>query len=198
VGKEFHLSALILILIFGVMINNKAIFFKGIFNRYINDETYSTILANIKLFVKDTAFVIRTFFFFFFGLSMAPDAFLNLGTYYGVTLSLVALYAIRYFNLKIFYHAKIFPVLFIAPRGLITVLLLFSIPEHLLKDQFEGDITFMVIIATNLIMMFALMRQNFRVKGDVPEISFNTDKEFLEKSDEENNVSPNLTKSDTD
>lgn len=183
VGKEFHLSALILILIFGIMINNKAIFFKGIFNRFIDDTTYETILTNIKLFVKDTAFVIRTFFFFFFGLSIAPEAFLNLSTYYVVTLILVALYAIRYFNLKIFYHAKIFPVLFIAPRGLITILLLFSIPEHLIKDQFEGDITFMVIIATNLIMMFALMRQNILVKRGVIELPTDSEGELIENLD---------------
>jgi len=183
VGKEFHLSALILILIFGIMINNKAIFFKGIFNRFIDDTTYETILTNIKLFVKDTAFVIRTFFFFFFGLSIAPEAFLNLSTYYVVTLILVALYAIRYFNLKIFYHAKIFPVLFIAPRGLITILLLFSIPEHLINDRFEGDITFMVIIATNLIMMFALMRQNILVKRGVIELPTDSEGELIENLD---------------
>jgi len=135
--------------------------------------------------VKDTAFVIRTFFFFFFGLSIAPEAFLNLSTYYVVALILVALYAIRYFNLKILYHAKIFPVLFIAPRGLITILLLFSIPEHLIKDQFEGDITFMVIIATNLIMMFALMRQKVLVKREGLEISAEPMDELNENSDEE-------------
>ncbi|HAW52954.1 MAG TPA: sodium:proton exchanger [Flavobacteriales bacterium] len=185
VGKEFHLSALILILIFGIMINNKAIFFRGIFHRFIHDETYTAILTNIKLFVKDTAFVIRTFFFFFFGLSITPEAFLNLNTYYVVTLILVALYAIRYFNLKILYHAKIFPVLFIAPRGLITILLLFSIPEHLIKDQFEGDITFMVIIATNLIMMFALMRQRVLVNREGLEISPEPPEERIENSEEE-------------
>ncbi|MEQ8522351.1 MAG: cation:proton antiporter, partial [Vicingaceae bacterium] len=95
VGKEFHLSALILILVFGVMINNKAIFFRGFFNRFINDDTYDTILSNMKLFVKDTAFLIRTFFFFFFGMLISPDAFLNLNTYYVVTIILVALYTIR-------------------------------------------------------------------------------------------------------
>ena len=175
------------------MINNKAIFFKGIFHRFIDDTTYETILTNIKLFVKDTAFLIRTFFFFFFGLSIAPEAFLHLSTYYVVTLILVALYAIRYFNLKVFYHAKIFPVLFIAPRGLITILLLFSIPEHLVNDQFEGDITFMVIIATNLIMMFALMRQNVLVKRDAVDPSADHEEELIEKSDKEDEEATEMT-----
>ena len=130
VGKEFHLSALILILVFGVMINNKAIFFRGFFNRFINDDTYDGILSNMKLFIKDTAFLIRTFFFFFFGLMISPEAFLDLSTYYVVFIILAALYAIRYFSLKVFFHTQIIPELFIAPRGLITILLLFSIPEE--------------------------------------------------------------------
>jgi NhaP-type Na+/H+ or K+/H+ antiporter len=59
--------------------------------------------------------------------------------------------------MKTFVRTPIFPELFIAPRGLITILLLFSIPEHLMTDHFQEDIIFMVIIGTNLIMMFALM-----------------------------------------
>lgn len=157
IGKEFHLSALILILVFGVMINNKAIFFRGIFNRLVDDETYNSLLKNMKLFVGETSFLIRTFFFFFFGLSISPDAFLNPSTHYVSVIILISLYIIRYFSLKTFVRTPIFPELFIAPRGLITILLLFSIPEHLMTDHFQEDIIFMVIIGTNLIMMFALM-----------------------------------------
>jgi len=159
VGKEFHLAALILILVFGIMINNKAIFFRGIFSRLVDDTTYDSLLQNLKLFIKETAFLIRTFFFFFFGMSIAPEAFLNLSTHYVAAIILIALYIIRYFSLKVFVKShQIFPELFIAPRGLITILLLFSIPEHLHAAQFEEDLTFMVIIATNIIMMLALMK----------------------------------------
>jgi len=159
VGKEFHLAALILILVFGIMINNKAIFFRGIFSRLVDDTTYDSLLQNLKLFIKETAFLVRTFFFFFFGMSIAPEAFLNLSTHYVAAIILIALYIIRYFSLKVFVKShQIFPELFIAPRGLITILLLFSIPEHLHAAQFEEDLTFMVIIATNIIMMLALMK----------------------------------------
>ena len=160
IGKEFHLSSLILILVFGIMINNKAIFFRGIFNRLVDDATYESLLKNMKLFVRETSFLIRTFFFFFFGLSITPDAFLNLSTHYVSAIILLALYIIRYFSLKSVVRTRIFPELFIAPRGLITILLLFSIPENLWTDQFQEDITFMVIIGTNLIMMLALMARN--------------------------------------
>ncbi len=165
-GKVFHLSALILILVFGVMINNKAIFFRGIFSRLVDDATYTNLLENLKLFIKETAFLVRTFFFFFFGLSISPEAFLNLSTHYVVAIILVALYIIRYFSLKLFINTQIFPELFIAPRGLITILLLFSIPTELLKAQFEEDITSMVIIGTNVVMMLALMGKHDQI-GDI-------------------------------
>lgn len=157
IGKEFHLSALILILVFGVIINNRSIFLRGFLSNLVVEDTYDILLKNLKLFIRETAFLIRTFFFFFFGLSISPDAFTNLNTYYVVTIILIALYLIRYFSLTLFFHTKIFPELFIAPRGLITILLLFSIPENLITEQFEEDITFMVIIATNFIMMMALI-----------------------------------------
>jgi NhaP-type Na+/H+ or K+/H+ antiporter len=162
IGKEFHLSALILILVFGIVINNKGIFFKGFMGRLVDDTTYENLLKNLKLFIRETAFLIRTFFFFFFGLSISPEAFLNIQTHYVALLILVALYIIRYFSLKIFMHTRIFPELFIAPRGLITILLLFSIPENLLTNgfEFEDDLVSLVIIGTNLIMMMALIRKS--------------------------------------
>ena len=166
VGKVFHLSALILILVFGVMINNKAIFFRGIFDRLVDNRTYESLLENLKLFIRETAFLIRTFFFFFFGLSISPEAFLNLSTHYVVAIILVAMYIIRYFSLKLFDNTQIFPELFIAPRGLITILLLFSIPADLVKAQVEEDITFMVIIGTNVVMMIALMGKHEQI-GDL-------------------------------
>lgn len=178
IGKEFHLSALILILVFGVMINNKAIFFRGIFNRIVDDKTYESLLQNMKLFIRETSFLIRTFFFFFFGLSISPEAFLNPGTHYVAAIILLSLYIIRYFSLKLVVGTRIFPELFIAARGLITILLLFSIPENLIVDQFEEDLTSLVIIGTNLIMMLALMSKNNPVKNLIKSPTENTSSEI--------------------
>lgn len=168
VGKIFHLSALILILVFGIIVNNKNIFFRGFLRKAIDDSTYDDLLSNIKLFTGQTAFLVRTFFFFIFGMSISPDAFFNMEVYAITFLILVALYAIRFVSLSLFFRESIIQKLFIAPRGLITILLLFSIPQHLASEQFQEDTAFMVIIFTNLIMMLA-----FGVKGEKMEESPN-------------------------
>ncbi|MEQ8522993.1 MAG: sodium:proton exchanger, partial [Vicingaceae bacterium] len=72
------------------------------------------------------------------------------------------------------------PELFIAPRGLITILLLFSIPENLIAEHFQEDITFMVIIATNLIIMVALIRN----KGGLENIKENLTDSPIEITEE--------------
>ena len=49
------------------------------------------------------------------------------------------------------------PELLIAPRGLITVLLFFSIPATQLSDGFNPGILLYIIILTNVAMSVALM-----------------------------------------
>ena len=45
----------------------------------------------------------------------------------------------------------------IAPKGLISILLFFAIPEELRINGFQKGILFVVIIVTNIIMAWALM-----------------------------------------
>jgi hypothetical protein len=49
------------------------------------------------------------------------------------------------------------PQLFIAPRGLITVLLFYAIPEEAKIETFEPGILLFVIIGTSLIMTAAMI-----------------------------------------
>lgn len=172
VGKQFHLSSLIIILVFGLIVNNKDIFFVGKFKNVIDRATHINIVKNLKVFTEQTAFLVRTFFFFFFGMTITTSSLLNLEMYQITGLLLLTLYIIRFINLNVFLKYKVMPKLFIAPRGLITVLLFFSIPKDLLRETFEKDIVFLLIIATNLIMMAALMLY----KGEIKDIEYRNEK----------------------
>ena len=46
----------------------------------------------------------------------------------------------------------------IAPRGLITLLLFYSIPKELLNQNFNGGILLFVIIISSLLMTYGLIR----------------------------------------
>ena len=54
------------------------------------------------------------------------------------------------------------PQVAIAPRGLITVLLFYAIPEKLTVPDFEEGIILFIIISTSLIMTFAMISDKKR------------------------------------
>ena len=70
---------------------------------------------------------------------------------------LASIYIVRYIFLRIFLSKDINPQLYIAPRGLITVLLFFGIPEDLKVEAFNPGILLFIIIATSIVMTFALI-----------------------------------------
>ena len=158
VGKLFHLSSLIIILIFGMILNNYKVFFAGGLSRLINDEKVEHILADFKVVTGESAFVVRTFFFIIFGWSVSVGSMFNLKSIaIGIAL-LVIIYVVRAICLFVFSGKNIFPQIFLAPRGLITILLFFAIPKELTdKYDFNGVLLF-IILASCLIMTWSLIR----------------------------------------
>ena len=158
VGKLFHLSSLIIILIFGMILNNYKVFFAGGLSRLINDEKVEHILSDFKVVTGESAFVVRTFFFIIFGWSVSIGSMFNLKSIaIGIAL-LVIIYVVRAICLFIFSGKNIFPQIFLAPRGLITILLFFAIPKELTdKYDFNGVLLF-IILASCLIMTWSLIR----------------------------------------
>ena len=158
VGKLFHLSSLIIILIFGVILNNYKLFFAGGLSKLIEEEKVESILSDFKVVTGESAFVVRTFFFIIFGWSVSVGSMFNLKSIaIGIAL-LIIIYVIRAICLFIFSGKNIFPQIFLAPRGLITILLFFAIPKELTeKYDFNGVLLF-IILASCLIMTWSLIK----------------------------------------
>jgi cell volume regulation protein A len=75
-----------------------------------------------------------------------------------ISLAIVAgIFLIRLLILKIFSGKRLFPELFVSPRGLITILLFFSIPDPKQNSDFNTGILLYVILITNIIMAISLM-----------------------------------------
>ena len=159
IGKQLHLSSLVIILVFGLLINNCNLFFFGKLKSWVDQKAVDDILKNLHLVTKESAFVVRTFFFVMFGSTLDMAGLLDVKLL-GIGLAIVAVFFItRYLILKMFYwKSSILPELFITPRGLITVLLFFSIPAKLQSELFNQDIILVTIIATSLIMTWGLIR----------------------------------------
>jgi len=126
------------------------------------------ILSNFKVITMESAFVVRTFFFIIFGWTISLGDLLSFRVlFYGLIL-LAVIYFVRMLVLFVFNGTfrilKVTPELFLAPRGLITILLFFSIPESAKSSfNFDGVLLF-VILTTCLIMTWSLVGEKKRLK----------------------------------
>ncbi len=171
VQKILHLSPLILILIFGLMLNNFKIFFPKIFKNEAGESALGGLLDEDKMKVLrhdfhvltlESAFIIRTFFFVMFGATVVLSSLMDIEVlFFGLTISVI-LYIARYFFLLIFRIPDPASLLYIAPRGLITILLFFQIGSNhkeLQTEKFDSAILLVVILVTCLVMTASLIKQ---------------------------------------
>lgn len=161
-GKMYHLSSLIIILIFGLVIANMQLFFQGPLKRLWKPEKSKELYEGLHVITMETAFVVRTFFFVIFGITISLASLKSVDVAIVSGLIIASIYLIRFIILRISLGKDILPQLFIAPRGLITILLFYAIPEKAQVETFEAGILLFTIIGTSLIMTFALIYDKSR------------------------------------
>lgn len=186
VGKLMHLSPLIIILIFGLFVSNRSLFFFGPLKRLIHKEKFHTMEHGLHVVTLETAFVVRTFFFVIFGASILLSSLFSIHVFFVSILIMLSIYAIRWVILRIFVGQDLAPQVWIAPRGLITVLLFYAIPTAYQNDRFDSGILLFIIIATGLVMtggMIAASRKNNRLVEQPKGLEFEFDKVPLPTND---------------
>lgn len=164
IGKLFHLSSLIIILIFGLVLNNHKLFFFGPLKKLLSNSSVNSILHNFRLVTMESAFVVRTFFFVIFGMTITLATLFNVKVAIVSLIVLGILYGLRFVLLKLFLRKEILPQLFIAPRGLITILLFFSIPEELQASEFNSGVLLFIILITSITMTLALVLSGKKIE----------------------------------
>jgi len=173
-SEMLNLSSLIIILVFGLMLNNYKLFFKGFLSGLIvGDQKILEIIDDFKVVTLESAFVVRTFFFILFGWSININDLLDLKAFLIGLSIVVIIYLVRCITLLIFSlnirFDKILPELFLAPRGLLTILLFFTIPEGLIDSDlnFEGVFLYVIIICS---IIMALILVNEKKKEGIEKI----------------------------
>ncbi len=190
VAKKLHLSSLLIILIFGIFLNNPKIFFFGNLSQLISFKAVENVTKDFRIIINESAFVVRTFFFVTFGMSIKLKSLMDPNVFGIGLIIILILYTIRYIHYKIFIKKDCFPEIFLAPRGLITILLFYSIPAAYQMKQFSEGILFFVILSTNLIMMIALLRTKNRkeIRAEYNELEIR--RELLEEMHDEEESGP--------
>ncbi|GAB3577950.1 cation:proton antiporter [Hymenobacter daeguensis] len=156
-AKKYHLSSLVLVLVFGLAVNNADLFLRGPrLQRWLHPNQLASELGQLKSLTAESAFLVRTFFFLAFGFSITLANLISGHLLLQGLLIVAVLTLIRFLYLKYVARTDLIPELFIAPKGLITVLLFYSLPDHLHLGEISENILFMVILLTGILMMLGL------------------------------------------
>lgn len=156
-GKIFHLPSLLIILAFGLLINNwEKLKWKKLLN-YFPHEQVEALRHLLHSVTAETSFLIRTFFFLLFGFSISLNFLSQSEVVMVGSLIVLALFVIRILYLRFFVKTNLFPESFFIPRGLITIVLFYKIPEHLKLNSFDDGILFYIILTTSIIMTLGMI-----------------------------------------
>ena len=175
-AKMIHLPSLFLILVFGMVINNIPSILKNVpvqlkapLTRIFDPEKLSIVGIELKSMTSELAFLIRTFFFLLFGFTMDLSLLASIDVLITGSLIILVILLIRFIFLKFILKTNIFPELFIAPRGLITILLFYSIPAQFISEKFNEGVIVFVIVASSLIMMVGIFfsKKKYNVENEL-------------------------------
>ena len=156
IAKEYHLPALIFIFILGLFIGNLDKFKRFRFVDKLQPEIMVKEVVKLNDITTEITFSIRSLFFILFGYLINTQELLNAKTFIIATGILVGIIVLRIIGLKIA-RQNLNPLLYVAPRGLITILLFITIPETERIAMVNNSLVIQVIVLTALFMMVGLM-----------------------------------------
>jgi cell volume regulation protein A len=156
ISKTYHLPALIFILLFGLFLGNIDEIRHKKFIQRLKPDILKKEVHKFKELTTEIAFLIRSLFFLLFGFLIKISELLNLKSITWAIGITTVLFLLRYLFLKLI-KQPIKPLLFIAPRGLITILLFLSIPITQTIGIVNKSLVIQVIILTAIVMMIGLM-----------------------------------------
>tara|TARA_Y100000114_G_scaffold48897_1_gene44571 strand:- start:46803 stop:47882 length:1080 start_codon:yes stop_codon:yes gene_type:complete len=156
VAKTYHLPALIYVMIFGLSIGNIGQFKQVKWTQQLDTVALQNEIKKFKELIIEGAFLVRALFFTLFGYLLKTEEILNGETFRWAIGIVLLVFALRAIQLRVS-KLPLNPLLFIAPRGLITVLLFISISPVNHISLVNNSLIIQVIILSALVMTFGLM-----------------------------------------
>ena len=156
-GELIHLPSLLIVLVFGLVLNNTKLVFRGPLRRFAAPQDISGMLTILRSITAETSFLVRTFFFILFGYTIRLNVLIEPPVWELGSLIVLALLLIRFLYLRFILKANLFPEILLMPRGLITILLFYSIPAGKTLTNFNIGILFFVVTVTSVLMMTGLI-----------------------------------------
>lgn len=158
VGKQFHLSSLVVVLAFGIFLANAR---SLPWNHWLRERLiYPDFEKDISQFhslSSESAFLIRTFFFVLFGFTVLIAEVAHVNVLLLGALLLAVTYLMRAVFLSWALRMDLKPLLYVTPRGLISILLYFSLPQELRMSSVGLGLLFVMVLTTCVVMALGLL-----------------------------------------
>ena len=158
-GKLLHLSPLIMVLMFGLVLNNP-----GLLGRWrwmsglLAAPGYGSTIREFKALTAELTFAVRGFFFILLGYWTDLSGFAYIQAWIAAILMIVATYGVRYLLLRLLRVELADPLTWLAPRGLITVLLYLSAKKAVAVPPYLDGAVMLVVLASALAIALGRIR----------------------------------------
>lgn len=169
VSKIFHLPALVFIMVFGLSIGNLDELKHYKWTQKFRLDLLNKEVHKFKELIIEATFLVRALFFLLFGYLIKTSEIINSDTIVWALGIVGIVLFIRFLQLKIS-KIPLFPLLFVAPRGLITILLFLSIAPESQIHLVNKSLIIQVILLTAVIMMLGIMLTTIKRKKTIEEI----------------------------
>ena len=170
-GKLFHLPALVTIFIFGIFLSNVKSLLPNFLKTYLDLDQTEKELHEFHILTAESTFIVRTFFFLFFGFSIQLTDFNSLQPLlYGV-LIIIIMMLLRYLYFTVT-TIKVKPssLVYMSPRGLISILLFIQLKEvsfiDLTNSPIDERVLLIVILSSMLIMLIGTLKKSESIELD--------------------------------
>jgi len=173
IGKLLHLPALVTIFIFGVFLSNLNQLLPRFLRRYLDIEQTEKGLHEFHILTAESTFIVRTFFFLFFGFSIQITAFTSFNPIlYGLLLFAIML-VLRYLYFAISrVQLKPTALVYMSPRGLISILLFIQLKEVTFIDSHNSPIDdrvlLIIILSSMLVMLMGTLKKKTNSENEEP------------------------------
>lgn len=163
-GKIFHLPALVTIFIFGLFLSNVNALLPRFMKHRLDLEATEKGLHEFHILTAESTFLVKTFFFLFFGFSIDLTAFTSIDPFFYGLLIFGIMLGLRYaYFIVTTFKINPSPLVFISPRGLISILLFLQIAEvnflNDVKTLVDERVLLVVILVSMLIMTRGTMKK---------------------------------------
>ena len=197
-GKLLHLPALVTIFIFGIFMSNVKSLLPRFLRNYLDLDATRKEIQEFHILTAESTFLVRTFFFLFFGFSIQLSNFKSIIPFFYGLIIFFIMFLIRYMYIT-FTSLKIkpSPLVYMSPRGLISILLFIQLKDvsfiSLDQSPIDERVLLIVILSSMLVMLLGTMKK----QKDKEEILIDNEESIsiemdIETSKVSNNETENL------